>query len=112
MIIPTPKTMSVTIADIDSEEGAGRNMFGMAFRDRVAIKRKLVCTWAPMYSVAMANLLQKMKGEFFEVTYPDPETGSLRTMTGYVGDRTVEAYRIWTGSQVQWLPLSANIVER
>lgn len=104
--------MSVTIADIDSEEGAGRNALGTAFRDRVAVKRKVNCTWPPMYSVQMANLLNKMKGEFFEFTYPDPETGGLRTMTGYVGDRTVEAYRIYTGSNVQWLPLSANIVER
>lgn len=98
--------------DVDSEDGAGRNQLGYAFRDRVAIKRKIKCTWAPMFSATISSLLARMGDEFFEFTYPDARTGGLRTMTCYVGDRSAEAYRIYNGSKVQWIGLSANFIER
>lgn len=104
--------MAYSIMDIDSEEGAGRNQLGTAFRDRVAVKRKLQCKWAPMFSAEISALLDSMGDEFFNLTYPDARTGGLRTMTCYVGDRSADAYRIYTGSNVQWKGLSADFIER
>lgn len=110
--IPTPQTMKYNIYDIDSEEGAGRNQMGKMFRDRVAVKRKIECTWAPMYSSQINSLLNKMTDEFFSFTYPDAQTGGVRTMICYVGDRSAEAYMIVNGSKVLWQGLSANFIER
>ena len=110
--IPTPQTTKYTIQDIDSDEGAGRNQQGLMFRDRVAVKRKLECTWAPMYSAEISTLLDKMTGEFFQLTYPDAHTGNLRTMTCYVGDRSADMYMIVSGSKTLWTGLSANFIER
>jgi hypothetical protein len=63
--IADPKTLTWDIYDLDSEDGAGRNQEGQMFRDRVAVKRKLNCTWPPMEPLAMATLLQAMDSVFF-----------------------------------------------
>ena len=104
--------MKFGIMDVDSEDGSGRNQQGTTFRDRVAVKRKIECSWPPMYSAEISALLDKMGDEFFEFTYPDAKTGGLRTMICYVGDRTADAYRIYNGSKVQWLDLTAHFIER
>ena len=53
-----PQTMTWDLYDLDSEDGAGRNQSGEMFRDRVAVKRKVNCTWGPLEPYEMSELLQ------------------------------------------------------
>ena len=110
--IKDPQTMTWDIYDLDSENGAGRNQQGKMFRDRVAIKRKLTCTWGPLDSSEMSTLLSAMTSTEFSIEYPDALTGARRTMTAYVGDRSVPCY-MYNPDKGKWLwqGLSANFIE-
>lgn len=111
--IATPKTMTWDIYDLDSEEGAGRNQEGLMFRDRVAVKRKLNCTWGPLEPLEMAELLQAMDEVFFTLSYPDAHDGEYREGTFYVGDRSTPVY-MWNDEKGKylWEGLTANFIER
>lgn len=108
--LPEPESLSVGIQDLDSEK-TGRNQKGNTFRDRIAVKRKLTCTFLPMTDDEMKTVLQAMSEKFFEITYPDPMTGANRQMTAYVGDRTPPVMRIKNG-RITWGGMTINIVER
>lgn len=110
--IPTPQTCKITVYDIDSEEGTGRNQLGEMFRDRVAVKRKVECTWPPQTSAIVSALLSAVEDEFITLTYPDPKLGGQRTMTCYVGDRTSEMYWIQPDGEVLYSSTAFNFVER
>lgn len=107
-----PQTLSWNISDLDSEAGGtGRGQDGLLFRDRVAIKRKVECSWAPMNATEMSTLLGCMTLVFFELEYPDALTGAKRTGIFYVGDRSTPLYRC-AGSDWLWEGLKANFVEQ
>ena len=110
--IAAPQTLSWDIYDLDSEN-AGRNQLGEMFRDRVAVKRKLTCTWAPMEPAAMSTLLKEMDEVFFTLRYPDAHDGTYREGTFYIGDRSTPMY-MWneTKQKYLWSGLSANFIER
>lgn len=40
-----PSSLEFQVYDLDGEEGSGRNQNGEMFRDRKAVKRKIVCTF-------------------------------------------------------------------
>lgn len=107
--ITAPKVFKVDISDLDAE--AGRNANGRLMRDRVAVKRKLECEWAPLKDSEISVVLNAVKNVFFEVTYPDPMTGSEQTKTFYVGDRSAPMY-YKQGNQHLWQGLSMNLIER
>lgn len=111
--IADPQTLQWDIYDLDSEEGAGRNQQGEMFRDRVAVKRKLNCTWGPMEPREMAALLQSMDAVFFTLEYPDAHDGAYKTGDFYVGDRSTPMY-MWNNEKQKylWEGLSANFIER
>lgn len=111
--IADPKTLTWDIYDLDSEEGAGRNQEGLMFRDRVAVKRKLNCTWAPMEPLEISKLLKAMDDVFFTIRYPDAHDGTYREGTFYVGDRSTPLY-MWNEEKQKylWEGLSANFIER
>lgn len=111
--IPTPQTYQWGLQDIDSEDGSGRNQDGELFRDRIARKRKLVCTWPPMEPEEMSFLLKAMTPEFFTLEYPDAEEGCTIEGTFHVGDRTSPLY-MWNEEKKKklWTGLSANFVEK
>ena len=69
--IANPNTLTWDLYDLDSEDGAGRNQEGLMFRDRVAVKRKLNCTWPPMEPLEMSVLLKSMDDEFEEDSFED-----------------------------------------
>ena len=81
--LPAPDELKWNISDLDAD-GTGRNQNGDMFRDRVAVKRKLECSWRPLVSAEMAKLLQAVDDVFFSLTYPDAMTGTDRTMMCYV----------------------------
>jgi hypothetical protein len=110
--IADPMTLTWDIYDLDSED-AGRNQLGQMFRDRVAVKRKINCTWPPMNDFEMAALLQAMDDVFFTLRYPDAHDGGYREGEFYVGDRSTPVY-MWNNEKQKylWEGLSANFIER
>lgn len=106
--IRTPNVFEVQISDLDGE--SNRNAKGDLIRDRIAIKRKLICEWPPLNQSECSTLLKSVKNVFFDVTYPDPELGMI-TKTMYVGDRSTPAYRYKDG-EVKWSGVKFNLIER
>ncbi len=111
--IADPMTLTWDIYDLDSEDGAGRNQLGEMFRDRVAVKRKINCTWGPMEPLEMSILLKAMDNVFFTLRYPDAHDGAYREGEFYVGDRSTPMY-VWNNDKQKflWEGLSANFIER
>mgnify|MGYP001210662204 CR=1 FL=1 len=107
--VTSPSVFKVDISDLDGE--TGRNARGNLIRDRVAVKRKLECEWGPLENSEISTLLQAVKDEFFQVTYPDPMTGTKQTKTFYVGDRSSPALFEEKG-QILWNGLKMNLIER
>lgn len=104
---PAPASMKVTVFDVTS--GAGRNAAGGTVIDRVGVKRRIDLKWARMSGDALAALLQAVSaGRFFDVVYPDPETGAAREMSCSCGERAVGVLRmeggapVWTGVEMTW----------
>ena len=109
--VPAPTELQVAIQDLDSETGTGRNQAGTMFRDRVAVKRGVHCAWGILSRTEMADLLTAMRDASFELTYPDPETGFLETITAYVGDRAVPMCQAISDADWNWIGFSADFVE-
>ncbi|MGX7195151.1 DUF6711 family protein [Enterococcus olivae] len=109
VVVKTPKTFSVDIEDIDSE--SGRNANGDMIRDRVGVKRKLNLEWAPLSDSEISTILQSVRNQFFQATYPDPVTGSMETKTFYVGTRSAPTYS-WNSKLPKWEGLTMNFIER
>lgn len=106
--ISTPSLFEVQISDLDGQ--STRNANGYLIRDRIAVKRKLVCEWPPLNQEDCSRLLASVREVFFDVTYPDPELGVI-TKTMYVGDRTTPAY-CYIDGEVRWSGVKFNLVER
>lgn len=111
--ITDPMTLTWDIYDLDGEDGAGRTADGLMHRDRVAVKRKLNCTWSPLEPYEMSVLLKAMDDVFFTVRYPDAHDGMYREGVFYVGDRSAPLY-VWNEAKQKflWEGLSANFIER
>lgn len=107
--IADPMEMKVDISDLDGE--TNRNARGDLIRDRIAVKRKISLEFPPLTAAQMSQLLSLIQDVFFDVTYPDPQTGANRTATFYVGDRSAPALYYRNG-QVMWRGVSFNFVER
>lgn len=114
--LPNPKYnggIKVGIQDLDSEAGgAGRDQSGVMHRDRVGVKRKVSCEWPPMKTSDMSKLLSLMTSQFFELEYPDTQTGQKKTGIFYVGDRNAEIYTMLSETNYLYNGLTANFVER
>lgn len=109
--IATPKTLKVSISDLDGE--SNRNAKGDLIRDRITVKRKLECEWPPLKMSEISTLLKAVQDVYFTVYYPDPMDGNFDTKTFYVGDRTAPVY--WldpTTNQYLWQGLSMNFIEK
>jgi hypothetical protein len=90
--IADPMTLTWDLYDLDSEDGAGRTQDGLMHRDRVAVKRKLNCSWGPLEPYEMSVLLKAMDDVFFKIRYPDAHDGMYREGEFYVGDRSASLY--------------------
>lgn len=109
-VVPaSPDSIQISIMDLDGD--TYRDSGGTIYRERITVKRKLTCHWAVMNEKDMAQLLGLVKGEFFKVTYPDPQSGQIETRTFYVGDRNVPSLVAIRG-RVMWKELQMNFIER
>lgn len=109
--LPAPTVLQPGIQDLDSEDGTGRNQQGDMFRDRVAIKRAVHCEWGVLSKEEMAALLKAMSPPSFSFTYPDPQEGTLKTITAYVGDRVPAMCSVISDTDWNWIGLSVDFVE-
>ena len=109
--LPAPTVLQPSIQDLDSGDGTGRNQDGTMFRDRVAIKRSVHCEWGALSRQEMSDLLEAMSAPSFHLTYPDPQTGQLETITAYVGDRAPAICSVISDTEWMWIGLSVDFVE-
>lgn len=108
--MPSPTDISVTIADISSENSK-RNARGDMLIDRITTKRKLELSWDIISLEDMSLTLKLVKDIFFTVEYPDPEEGKFLTKTFYVGDRTAPILAYKEGKPI-WKNVKFNLIER
>ncbi len=109
--VKSPSVFQVDIYDLDSPDTA-RNTLGEMLRDRIAVKRKLICEWPPLTMAEISPILSAVKDVYFEVTYPDPVTGNLaETKTFYVGDRQMPLWKK-KGDEYTWEGLKMNFIEK
>lgn len=93
--IATPSEIKLTIQDLDSD--SYRNLNGKLIRDRIAVKRKLECSWNALTQSQASALLGSVTSTFFTLTYPDALLGTT-SGTFYVGDRTAPIYTLSGGT--------------
>ena len=108
--IPAPKTCKIARSDQDYNSDTDSN--GNLHRNRVAIKRKISNEWGPLTWAEISKVLTSIKDVFFNVTYPDPETGKYETKRMYVGDRTAPIVVILDDGSIMWEGLTADFVEK
>lgn len=105
-----PQSLQWDISDFDG--CSGRNQMGTFFRDRIASKRTLSCSWGPLNNTEMAELLSMLEDVFFKLEYPDALTGARRVGEFYVGNRTTPMMRQEKDGTYMWQNVSATFIER
>jgi hypothetical protein len=107
--MPDPQEYQWEFYDMSSED-AGRNELGETIKDIIAQKRKLTMRWGPLSLSDAALLLSALSASvYLSVSAMDAETGAMRTMTMYVGDRSAPMYNATLGL---WQSVSANLIEK
>lgn len=106
--ISTPSNFSVSVNDIVK---ADRDGAGSMFIQKIATKRKIEMTWNFLSASKFSTLLTAVGASVtFSVNYPDPVTGTTRSGTFYVGDRSAEAMDYKNGV-IRWKNVKFNFVE-
>lgn len=106
--IPAPTNYNVGIQDISKAE---RNARGTMIMEIIATKRKIDMTWMHLSKTQYQQLLDLVSNTFFDVRYPDPQTGTSRTGTFYVGDRTLGGLDYIDGV-MHWRDCKFSVIER
>ena len=109
VVMPTPKSFTVSISDLDGE--SNRNANGELIRDRIATKRKLEIEYQPLDPSEISLILKAISPVFISVEYPDPQEGGVITKTMYAGDKSSHMYSIING-QPKWSGLKFNLIEK
>lgn len=108
-----PTMMSIVNQDYDSSS-TSRTASGKLVRTVVRggdnNVRKIQLEWRLLSHSEGAKILGAVKNAYTWCKYPDPQTGQLRTMQGYVGDRTSEMSRYSDGKAV-WSRIAFNLTE-
>ena len=107
--IPAPKTCKIGIADQDFNSDTDAN--AELHRNRVAVKRKISYSAPPLQPNEISSLLQAITDQFFTLEYPDPQTGTRKSITVYCGDRTAPVYSCINGKYL-WEGLTVDFIER
>lgn len=107
---PMPGEFKVTILDLDDADSTTRTANGKMNRDRVAVKRQIEMSFAPLTATDISSILTAMQDEFFDFYYPDPMTGTYLTKSMYVGNRPA-AVAIEKGGVLWWEGLQITLTE-
>lgn len=108
--IPAPKKLQVLISDQDLNSDTDSN--AELHRNRVAVKRKISNEWGPLSWTEISTILTSLTDVFFNVTYPDPQTGQFETKRMYVSDRTAPVLVVGEDDSITWEGLTADFVEK
>jgi hypothetical protein len=84
--LPTPSEFQVGIMDISKAE---RNANGNMIIERITTKRKLTIQYTYLSSTDASTVLNSIAPTYYNVTYLDPQTKSMKTGSFYCGDRTL-----------------------
>lgn len=106
--MPTPTGYSVGKQDMVK---ADRNARGKMLKEIIASKDKIELTWVYLSQADASKVLTAVKGNFFNVTYFEPQTGAFRTAEFYRGDVTAPALD-FQGGVMRYKDLKFNIIER
>jgi hypothetical protein len=107
-----PSEYRVVVSDIDNADTTTRTMDGLLHRDRIAVKRKIEMKWSTIKWDKVSSILTSIQNPFFNVTFPDPVTGSTLTREFYVGDRTAPVALIQPDGTYLWKDMAFNFIER
>lgn len=107
-----PSQLTIGIYDLDDADSSVRGSDGTLNRDRIAVKRKLEMSWNALEWEEVSSVLSAVKNVFFDVYYPDPESGTYETKTFYVGDRTMPVAIARADGSIVWLGMSLSLIER
>lgn len=91
-------------------ENSGRNANGDTVIDIINRKVKLYVTYRPMDGSQMQRLLGAIRPYEVNVTYRDPETNLLKTISAYHGTPEPEYYWIH-GNSVLYKAFNFNLIE-
>lgn len=106
--IPDPTEFSGETADLDLS--GERDTTGMLHRNRVAQKVPVSLRYANIGWDMCQTILQALNSEKFRFTYPDPNTGRLRTGTYYAGNRKWDAVMMHSPEERR-VNLTVSIIE-
>ena len=109
--IPFPSAFTVNIEDISSKD-SGRILNGDAYKDIIATKVTLECSWQVLKWDECAAILNAIDGKAeIEVTYPDPRIPFVyTTRLFYVGSRKNPALSLRDG-KVRWKGTAFNLIQ-
>lgn len=91
-------------------ESSGRNANGDTVIDVVNTKRKVYVNFRYTTNVEMLEFLNAIKDYVVEVSFRNPSTGAMYTITAYTGTPEPEYYTIQS-DLVIYKPMSLNFIE-
>jgi len=108
---PKPGEFKATVMDLDDADVTLRTSDGTMHRGRVAVKRQIEMSFAPLAWDKIASILQAMSDQYFDFYYPDPMTGGYTTKRMYVGNRPA-AVPFEKGGIMYWDGLQITLTEQ
>lgn len=106
--IKTPQRCTIGIEEVSKIE---RNANGDALIDRMAVKRKIEMKWGALSNSDCSTILTAVSNVFFQVDYPDPESGTEETIVCYASKKTAPMLK-YDNSTPYWEELSLTLMER
>lgn len=91
-------------------DNSGRNANGDTVIDVINTKRKVYVTFRHMTGAEMNDLLGAINDYVVEVTFRNPATNALMTISAYTGTPEPDYYTI-QGNLVIYKPMSLNFIE-
>lgn len=93
---------------------AGRNANGVVVGQRIGRDQYKIDTleWSWLTAEQWSQILSLISSFYFNVTFPDPVTGSPRTVKMYCGDRSAEPYWVDnSGNPTHYLNCKVNLID-
>lgn len=106
-----PEKFVVDVMDLDDGEATKRTADGTLVRDRIAVKRQISMDFGILAPTEISGILEAVSGVFFDLYYPDPQTGTYITKNFYVSNRTAP-FVVESGGTLLWGGLSMTLTER
>lgn len=91
-------------------DNSGRNAAGKTVIDIVARKAKVYVTLRHMTDTEMQSFMNAIKDYVVSVSYKDPHSGAMSTITAYTGTPEPEYFTIQS-NRVVYKPMTINFIE-